>query len=207
MSGHSKWSSIKHKKAAVDAKRGAIFTRLIREVTVATRNGGGDANFNPRLRTAISACKAANMPNKNIDNAIKKGTGEIDGVNYEEITYEGYGPGGVAILVETTTDNKNRTGAEVRHAFSKHNGKLGEPGSVNYMFDKRGQLILQAEGVDEEELMMAALDAGADDVQNDDEVFTVFNRTQRMFRCERKARSRRLRCRGCTDHNDPAEYR
>ncbi|MBN1516772.1 YebC/PmpR family DNA-binding transcriptional regulator [Candidatus Sumerlaeota bacterium] len=174
MSGHSKWHSIKHKKAAVDAKRGALFSRLIRELTVAARDGGGDPNFNPRLRTAVAACKAANMPAKNIDNAIKKGTGEIEGANYEEITYEGYGPGGVAVLVMTLTDNRNRTSSEVRHAFSKNNGNLGEPGSVMWMFDKRGRILLSDEGKDEDEFMMEALEAGAEDVVHEEGEFAVY---------------------------------
>jgi YebC/PmpR family DNA-binding regulatory protein len=173
MSGHSKWASIKHKKALVDAKRGSVFTRLIREITVAAKIGGGDPAMNPRLRTAISAGKAANMPAKNIDNAVKKGTGEMPGVVYEEIAYEGYGPGGVAILVQTTTDNKNRTSAEVRHAFTKYGGNLGEIGCVTWMFTKKGQLLIDNQEVDEDELMMAALDAGAEDVANNGDSFAV----------------------------------
>ena len=152
MSGHSKWSTIKHKKARVDAQRGKIFTRLIKEVTVAARMGGGDPEMNPRLRTAIAAAKAANMPADNITRGIKKGTGDLDGVNYDEITYEGYGPGGVAILCETLTDNKNRTAAEVRHVFSKYNGKMAEPGAVAYMFEKRGVIRIPVEGNDEDTL-------------------------------------------------------
>ena len=173
MSGHSKWSSIKHKKAATDAKRGNIFTRIIREITIAAKNGGGDPSMNPRLRTAIVAAKAANMPSKNIDNAIKKGTGEMPGVVYEEITYEGYGPGGVAILVETTTDNKNRTSSDVRHAFTKYNGNMGEVGCVTWMFNKKGQIRVESEGVDEDELMLMALEAGAEDVVNDGNTYLI----------------------------------
>lgn len=173
MSGHSKWHSIRHKKALVDAKRGSLFTRLIREITVVAKIGGGDVDINPRLRTAVAAAKAANMPAKNIDNAIKKGTGEMPGVVYEEIAYEGYGPGGVAVLVQTTTDNKNRTSAEVRHAFTKYGGNLGEVGCVTWMFTKKGQLLVDGEKVDEDELMMEALDAGAEDVVNNGDSFSV----------------------------------
>jgi YebC/PmpR family DNA-binding regulatory protein len=175
VSGHSKWSTIKHKKARVDAQRGKIFTRLIKEVTVAARMGGGDPEMNPRLRTAIAAAKAANMPADNITRGIKKGTGDLDGVNYDEITYEGYGPGGVAILCETLTDNKNRTAAEVRHVFSKYNGKMAEPGAVAYMFEKRGVIRIPVEGNDEDTLMMEALEAGAEDVQVEDDNFQILS--------------------------------
>lgn len=174
MSGHSKWHSIKHKKAAADAKRGKVFTRVIRELTIAARMGGGDPAGNPRLRTAIAAAKDVNMPWKNIENAIKKGTGEIEGAVYEEITYEGYGPGGVAIMVDCTTDNRNRTAAEIRHLFSKANGNLGAIGSVAYMFDKQGIVIISADKADEDRLMEAALEAGADDIKADEDGhFTV----------------------------------
>jgi len=173
MSGHSKWHSIKHKKAAADAKRGKVFTRVIRELTIAAKMGGGDPAGNPRLRTAIAAAKEVNMPWKNIENAIKKGTGEIEGAVYEEITYEGYGPGGVAIMVDCTTDNRNRTAAEIRHLFSKGNGNLGAVGSVAYLFEKRGIISVAAEGTDEDKLMEAALEAGADDIRSEDESFTV----------------------------------
>ncbi len=175
MSGHSKWSTIKHKKARVDAQRGKIFTRLIKEVTVAARMGGGDPEMNPRLRTAIAAAKAANMPADNITRGIKKGTGDLEGVSYDEITYEGYGPGGVAILCETLTDNKNRTAAEVRHVFSKYNGKMAEPGAVAYMFEKRGVIRISVEGNDEDTLMMEALEAGAEDVQVEGENFQILS--------------------------------
>ena len=163
MSGHSKWAQIKRKKAVVDAKRGAHFTRLIREITVAARQGGGDPDGNPRLRSAIQTAKAANMPNENIDRAIKKGTGELAGVSYEEVTYEGYGPGGVAIIVEVTTDNLNRTVAEVRHVFSKRGSNLGAPNSVAWMFEKKGQMVADADRYDEDRCMEAALEAGAED--------------------------------------------
>lgn len=164
MSGHSKWSTIKHKKAAEDAKRGKVFTKLIREISIAARDGGGDPNANPRLRTAVRNAQAANMPKDNIERAIKKGTGELPGVTYESATYEGYGPGGVAVFVEVLTDNKNRITAEVRSAFTRYSGNLGESGCVAYLFDRKGLITLDAEGVDEDELIMAALEAGADDV-------------------------------------------
>jgi len=173
MSGHSKWHSIKHKKAAIDAKRGKIFTRVIRELTIAARMGGGDPSGNPRLRTAIAAAKDVNMPWKNIENAIKKGTGEIEGVTYEEVTYEGYGPAGVAVLEECTTDNRNRTAAEIRHIFTKAGGGLGAVGSVGYLFNKQGIIAVNAEGADEDKLMEVALEAGADDVRNEGPVFIV----------------------------------
>ena len=171
MSGHSKWSSIKHKKAKVDAARGKIFTRLIKELTVSARIGGGDSTMNPRLRTAIQAAKQANMPAKNIDNAIKKGTGELPGVVYEEVTYEGYGPGGVALYINTMTDNKNRTVAEIRHLLSKYGGNLGETGSVAWMFEKKGLIKVTRENYDEEELFMIVIDAGAEDMETEDSDF------------------------------------
>ena len=173
MSGHSKWHSIKHKKAATDAKRGKIFTRIIREVTIAAKMGGGDLSGNPRLRTAVAAAKDVNMPWKNIESAIKKGTGELEGVSYEEVAYEGYGPGGVAVLVECTTDNRNRTAAEIRHIFSKANGALGAVGSVSYLFTKEGMITISADGIDEDKLMEAALEAGAEDVRNETTHFVV----------------------------------
>ena len=171
MSGHSKWHSIKHKKAKVDAQRGRIFTRLIKEITVSARMGGGDPEMNPRLRTAVAAAKAANMPAKNIDNAVKKGTGELPGVVYEEIVYEGYGPGGVALYINVMTDNKNRTVAEIRHLLSKYGGNLGESGCVAWIFEKKGLIRIVKNNYDEEELFMIALDAGAEDVQSDDEEY------------------------------------
>jgi YebC/PmpR family DNA-binding regulatory protein len=173
MSGHSKWSSIKHKKGAADAKRGKIFTRLIREITVAARMGGGDPSGNPRLRSAIAAAKTENMPKENIERAVKKGTGELEGVSYEESSYEGYGPGGVAVLVDCLTDNKNRTVAEVKHAFERHGGNLGEPGCVAWMFDKKGLIVIEKEGVDEEKLLDLALEAGAEDVNDEETEFEV----------------------------------
>lgn len=173
MSGHSKWSTIKHKKGAADAKRGKVFTKLIKEITVAARIGGGDPDANPRLRTVLNAARAENMPKDNMDRAIKKGTGELEGVNYEENTYEGYGPGGAAVIVETLSDNKNRTVADVRHIFSKCNGNLGENGSVLWMFDKKGYIVIDGENTNEETLMDIALEAGAEDVREDDGVFEV----------------------------------
>ncbi len=173
MSGHNKWSSIKHKKAKVDAQRGRIFTRLIKEITVAARMGGGDEESNPRLRAAVAAAKAANMPSANIERAIKRGTGELPGVTYEEATYEGYGPGGAALLIETLTDNKNRTVADLRHILSKHNGNLGESGSVAWIFEKKGVITIKGEGLSEDDVMMAVLDAGAEDIKADGENFEV----------------------------------
>ena len=173
MSGHSKWSSIKHKKAARDAKRGKIFTKLIKEITIAARLGGGDAGANPRLRTAIAAAKAQSMPNDNIDRAIKKGTGELGGGTLEEITYEGYGPGGVAVIADIFTDNRNRVVAELRHMFSRHGGNLGESGCVAWMFKKRGVIAIDKGAADEEKLIELALEAGADDVVSEDDGFQV----------------------------------
>lgn len=174
MSGHNKWSSIKHKKGAADAKRGKIFTKIVKEITVAARDGGGDTETNPRLRLAISSAKAANMPNKNIENAIKKGTGELEGVHYENYNYEGYGQGGVAVYVETLSDNKQRTVAEVRHAFSKYGGNLAANGSVAWMFEHKGMIIVAAEEHDEDEMMMEALEAGADDMEKEDDSFIIY---------------------------------
>lgn len=173
MSGHSKWSSIKHKKAATDAKRGKIFTKLIKEITVAARAGGGDESANPRLRAAILAAKSENMPKDNIERAIKKGTGELEGVSYEETIYEGYGPGGAAVLVESLTDNKNRTVAEVRSIFGKNGGSLGENGCVAWMFKKKGYIAIESNSVEEEKLMEIALDAGAEDIREDNGNFEV----------------------------------
>jgi YebC/PmpR family DNA-binding regulatory protein len=173
MSGHSKWSSIKHKKGAADAKRGKIFSRLIKEVTVAARLGGGDPNGNPRLRTAIQAAKAENMPKDNIERAIKKGTGELEGTSYEEVNYEGYGPGGVAMLIDCLTDNKNRTVADIKHLFDRHGGNLGEPGCVAWMFEKKGLIILEKDKVEEEALLDVALEAGAEDVKDGETEFEV----------------------------------
>lgn len=175
MSGHSKWSSIKHKKGAADAKRGRVFTRLIKEITVAARMGGGDPNANPRLRTAILAAKSENMPKDNIERGIKKGTGELEGVNYEESTYEGYGPGGAAVLIESLTDNKNRAVADIRHIFSKNGGNLGENGCVAWMFDKKGYILIENTGADEETIMEVSIEAGAEDVREEENGFEVIS--------------------------------
>ncbi|HEX8248861.1 MAG TPA: YebC/PmpR family DNA-binding transcriptional regulator [Pyrinomonadaceae bacterium] len=175
MSGHSKWHTIKHKKGALDAKRGKIFTKLIKEITVAARTGGtGDVDANARLRKAVNDAKAQNMPIDTITRAIKRGTGELEGVNYEEITYEGYGVGGVAVMVETMTDNRNRTVAELRHLFSKNGGNLGESGSVAWMFDKKGYIVVDKDAKAEDELFEIALEAGADDMQTEGDVFEIY---------------------------------
>ncbi len=166
MSGHSKWSSIKHKKAVKDARRGKLFTKMIKEITVAARLGGGDINANPRLRTAVTTARENSMPNDNIDRAIKKGTGELEGVHYEEVNYEGYGPGGAAIMASVLTDNRNRTVSELRRIFEKHSGNMGSAGCVAWMFHKRGVITVEKSKVDEDRLMEVALDAGADDVND-----------------------------------------
>ncbi len=187
MAGHSKWANIKFRKAAQDAKRGKVFTKLIKEITVSARLGGSDADANPRLRTAIDKALAANMTRDTIERAVKRGAGELDGVDYEDIRYEGYGPSGVAILVETSTDNRNRTVSEVRHAFTKHGGNLGTDGSVAYLFTKLGSIVFSA-GQDEENIMEIALDAGAEDVESEDgvtEVTTspdIFHQVEQAFR-------------------------
>ena len=186
MSGHSKWSSIKHKKGAADAKRGKIFTKIIKEITVATRIGGGDPDGNPRLRTAIMGAKSKNMPVDNITRAIKKGTGELEGIQYEEHTYEGYGPGGAAIFLEAMTDNKNRTVSEIRAALGKAGGNLGENGCVGWMFEKKGLIIVKAEAKSEDELMELAIDAGADDLQTVDEQYEITTAVEN-FEAVRKA--------------------
>jgi YebC/PmpR family DNA-binding regulatory protein len=173
MSGHSKWHSIKHKKGALDAKRGKLFTKFIKEITVAARSGGGDPDANARLRKAILDAKAGNMPNDTIERAIRRGTGEEEGVNYEEITYEGYGPGGVALLIQSMTDNRNRTVAEIRHIFSKNGGNLGESGSVGWMFEKKGYIVVDKTAKSEEELFELAIEAGADDLRDDHDNFEI----------------------------------
>jgi len=173
MSGHSKWSSIKHKKAAKDAKRGKLFTKLIKELTVAARLGGGDINANPRLRTAVTTARANSMPNDNIERAIKKGTGELEGVHYEEVHYEGYAPGGAAIMASVLTDNRNRTVSDLRRIFEKHGGHMGAAGCVAWMFSKRGLLTVEHGKVDEDRLMEVALEAGADDVKDAGDIFEV----------------------------------
>ncbi len=180
MSGHSKWSTIKRKKAKVDAERGKAFTRLIKEITIAAREGGGFESSNPRLRSAIAAAKQANMPSANIDRAIKKGTGELPGVSYEEGVLEGYGPGGVAIFIEILTDNRKRTVAEVRHHLTKHGGNLAESGAVAWMFEKKGLLTVPKDGVDEENLLMVVMEAGAEDMDSDEDVFEITAATEAL---------------------------
>ena len=186
MSGHSKWHTIKHKKGAADAKRGKIFTRLIKELTVAARNGGGDPGMNPRLRTVIAAAKEVNMPADNIKKAIQRGTGELPGIVYEEITYEAYGPGGSALIIETLTDNKNRTVGELRHVLTKHGGTLAETNAVAWMFAKRGYIVIEKSKADEETLMAAVLDAGADDLRDDEDNWEVLT-TPEAFPAVREA--------------------
>ena len=173
MSGHSKWANIKHRKGAQDAKRAKVFTRLIRELTIAARQGGGDASANPRLRAAVSSARANNLPNDTVEKAIKRGTGELEGMVIEEISYEGYGPGGVAVVVECATDNKKRTTAEVRHVFTKHNGNLGANGCVSFIFDRKGLIRLEDPALDLEKVMESAIEAGAEDVEQEDEGISV----------------------------------
>jgi YebC/PmpR family DNA-binding regulatory protein len=186
MSGHSKWATIKRKKAALDAKKGKIFTKLIKEITIAARQGGGDPAGNPRLRLAIDNAKAENMPAENIERAIKKATGELEAVTYHELTYEGYGPAGVAMLVEVATDNKNRTVAEVRHIFSKHGGSLGETGSVAWMFERKGVITLPKQDKSEDDILAIVLDAGADDLQTEEEFYEITTSVEN-FEAVRKA--------------------
>ena len=173
MSGHSKWATTKHKKAAIDAKRGKVFTKIAKEITVAAKLGGGDPNGNPRLRTAVAKAKGVSMPADNIKRAIQKGTGELPGVSYEEIIFEGYGPGGVAVMLESMTDNRNRTVSEIRHIFGKSGGHMGEAGCVSWMFQKKGYIVISRAKADEEKLMTLALDAGAEDLQAEDDNFVV----------------------------------
>ncbi|MFC1553248.1 YebC/PmpR family DNA-binding transcriptional regulator [candidate division KSB1 bacterium] len=178
MSGHSKWSSIKHKKARVDDQRGKLFTKLIKEITTAARTGGGDESANPRLRTAVTSAKSLNMPMANIERAIKKGTGELPGVTYDEVAYEGYGPGGVAILIDVLTDNKNRTVSEIRHILTKHNGSMAELGAVSWIFETKGLILIDNYDGDEDSLMEIALEAGAEDFSNDDNTYEVITLTE-----------------------------
>lgn len=180
MSGHSKWHSIKHKKAATDSKRGRLFTRLIKEMTMAARGGGGDIDSNPRLRLAVNTAKAANMPAENIKRAVMRGTGELPGITYEEVTYEGYGPGGAAIFLRVLTDNRNRTVAEIRHTLSKHNGNLGENGCVAWMFDKKGYFVVEKSAAEEDKLLDIVLAAGADDMSEDGDNFEIFSSTEKF---------------------------
>jgi len=193
MSGHSKWASIKHKKGAVDAKRGKVFTKLIKEITVATRMGEKDPDSNPRLRVAIAAAKAENMPKENIERAIKKGTGDLEGSNYEEVTYEGYGPGGVAVLIEVLTDNKNRAVADVRHLFERSGGNLGEAGCVAWMFSQKGLIIFQKDQTDEDMLFELALEAGADDIKEDEKEIEVITEPSAFEQVKTAIENARLR--------------
>lgn len=189
MSGHSKWHTIKHKKSLLDARRGKIFTRLIREIMVAARVGGsGDPNMNPRLRKAIAEAKAQNMPSETIERAIKRGTGELEGEQYEEITYEGFGIGGVAMLVETMTDNRNRTVAELRHLFTKHGGSLGEAGSVAWMFDKKGLIVIDKSAKSEDELLELVIEAGADDMKVEEDVYEIYTSPENFEAVEEAVR-------------------
>ena len=181
MAGHSHWAQIKHKKAKIDAQRGKLFSRLIREITVAARLGGGNPEFNPRLRTAIEQAKKANMPLDTIERAIKKGTGELEGETFEEVIYEGYAPEGVAVMVLTTTDNRNRTTSEIRHAFTKHGGSLGTSGCVSYLFDKKGYIEVPAEGITEEEIFEKAIEAGAEDIQTGQEVHVIYTSPEELY--------------------------
>ncbi len=210
MSGHSKWATIKHKKGALDAKRGKVFTRLIKEITIAAKGGGGDPDGNPRLRTAIAAAKAENMPADNIKRAIQRGTGELEGVNYEEITFEGYGPGGVAVIIEVMTDNRNRAVSEIRHAFSKNNGNLGESGSVGYLFAKKGLIVVPKSAADEDRLTEIVLDAGAEDLSADGDTWEITVESEgfrRRPRCDQGGRNHSGGRRGDDDCLDVSEAR
>ena len=206
MSGHSKWATIKHKKGALDAKRGKIFTRLIREISMAAKSGG-DPEKNPRLRTAVAAAKAENMPYDNVKRAIQRGTGELPGVTYEEITFEGYGPGGVAILVEVTTDNRNRTVSEMRHTFSKNGGNMGEAGSVAWMFSKKGDIVIAKAAAKEDDLMNIVLEAGADDLKDDGDNWEILTEPAAYEPVLEAIKKRRHQARGRPDRHDPAELR
>ena len=192
MSGHSKWSTIKRKKGAIDAARGKVFTKIIREITVATRNGGGDVETNPRLRLAVSSAKSSNMPADNITRAIKKGTGELEGVSYEEITYEGYGPGGVALIIESMTDNRNRTVADLRHLLTKNGGNLAESGAVMWNFERKGVFTVSKGKFTEDDLMNVILDAGADDLNEEDEFFEVTSSIENFDRVRKALESAAL---------------
>jgi YebC/PmpR family DNA-binding regulatory protein len=192
MSGHSKWATIKRKKAVTDSRRGQLWTKLLKEITVAARMGGGDPDANPRLRTAVLDARASNVPNDNIDRAIKRGTGELDGVAYEEITYEGYGPGGAAILIATVTDNKNRTVAEIRHMFSKHGGSLSDSGSVAWMFDVRGYFAIDKQTMAEDEFMELALKVEADDISTDEEAYEIFTAPEAYIATKEAIESREI---------------
>ncbi len=192
MSGHSRWSTIKHKKAAADAKRGQMFTKLIREITVAAKNGGGDAEGNPRLRVAVEAARAVNMPSDNIKRAIQKGTGELPGTVYEEVVYEGYGPGGVAVMLQALTDNRNRTLPEIRQVFTKHGGNLGEANCVSWMFEKKGYIVVRRADADEEKLFELAIEAGAEDLREDGDSFEIFTVPENFQKVAEALRQRQV---------------
>jgi YebC/PmpR family DNA-binding regulatory protein len=192
MSGHSKWSTIKHKKAATDARRGKLFTKILREIMAAARLGGGDPKGNPRLRTALQDARSSSVPNDNIERAIKKGTGELEGEAYEELVYEGYGPGGIAVLIEAMTDNRNRTAQEIRFLFGKHGGNLGESGSVAWMFDRRGHFVVERGALNEDQITELALEIGADDVAIEEEVFEIFTSVEDFVTVEEELEKRKL---------------
>ena len=192
MAGHSQWKQIKRKKAVTDARRGALFTKLIREITIAAKQGGGDPAGNARLRTAIDAAKAENMPLDNIERAVKKGTGELEGVTYDEVTYEGYGPGGAALFIEATTDNANRTVAEIRNLFQRHGGNLGAANSVAWMFDRKAQITVDATRADEDAVMEAALDAGADDMVREGDVFLITAPPSALHQISERLKSKKI---------------
>jgi YebC/PmpR family DNA-binding regulatory protein len=206
MSGHSKWSSIKHKKAATDAKRGKLFTRFIRELSIAARAGGGDPESNSRLRHAIDGARAANMPSDNIKKAIQRGTGELEGVNYEELSYEGYGPGGVALLVEAMTDNKNRTVSEVRYVFNKYNGNLGEQGCVSWMFTRKGMIIVSASAIGEDELMEVVLESGAEDMKKEGENFVISTSTEDFDKVHQALKAKKIAIESAEISKVPSTY-
>jgi len=206
MSGHSKWSSIKHKKAAADAKRGNMFTRYIREITIAARMGGGDPNSNSRLRHAIDGARQVNMPADNIKKAIMRGTGELEGVSYEEVTYEGYGPGGTAIMVETLTDNKNRTVSEVRHTFSKYNGNLGEQGCVSYMFSRKGVIVVPQSAIGEDALMEIVLENGAEDLVKEGETYEIYTSVEDFDKVHDAIKAKEIETESASIQKVPATY-
>ncbi|MCU0236296.1 MAG: YebC/PmpR family DNA-binding transcriptional regulator [Acidobacteria bacterium] len=206
MSGHSKWSSIKHKKAATDAKRGKIFTRFIRELTIAARSGGGDPESNSRLRHAIDGARAANMPSDNIKKAIQRGTGELEGVNYEEFTYEGYGPGGVAILADAMTDNKNRTVSEVRHVFEKYNGNLGQQGCVSWMFTRRGVILVPQSAIGEDELMEIVIENGGEDMVKEGNSYEITTATEDFDKVHEALKAKKLPIESAEISKVPSTY-
>ena len=206
MSGHSKWSSIKHKKAATDAKRGKIFTRFIRELTIAARAGGGDPESNSRLRHAVDGARAANMPSDNIKKAIQRGTGELEGINYEELSYEGYGPGGVALLVEAMTDNKNRTVSEVRHVFAKYNGNLGEQGCVSWMFTRKGIIIVPQSAIGEDELMEIVLENGAEDMKKEGDNYEISTSTEDFDKVHQALKAKNIEIESAEISKVPSTY-